>query len=204
VATLGANWILLFVRDGRYLLPLAAPLVALAGIDARELLPRRVTAAATAVMLVAGAASMVEFRNFSFLWTNPPGHLSESRRLQLVINSLTSRGVAHAVSMNGLLDTQLMFYSDERVISRWSNPNDRYPEYVAAVDAALAAGQPIGVVGYTNESGAPGCWDVPICTGGIERIVPDPESIFIVDGKYFVYVGATRGLLERLHIGFRP
>jgi hypothetical protein len=59
----------------------------------------------------------------------------------------------------------------------------------------------VAVVGYTNQSGAPGCWDVPICTGGIERIVANPEAIFTVDDKYFVYVGADRELLTKL--GFR-
>jgi hypothetical protein len=54
------------------------------------------------------------------------------------------------------------------------------------------------VVGYTNVSGAPGCWDVPICTGGIERLVANPEAIFVVDDKYFVYVGADKELLRKL------
>jgi len=196
--TLLANWFLLFARDGRYLLPLSALLVALASVDAADLLPRRAAVGVTAAMLVAGAVSMAEFRSFSFLWTNAPGGLSEAKRLQLVINSLTSRGATHAFSMNGLLDTQLIFYSDERVVARWATRTDRHPEYADAVNRALARGEPIGVVGYTNTSGAPGCWDVPICTGDIEHLASDPERIHIVDGKYFVYVGADRSLLERL------
>jgi len=28
--------------------------------------------------------------------------------------------------------------------------------------------------------------------GGIERLVPNPEAIFTVDDKYFVYVGADK------------
>jgi hypothetical protein len=72
---------------------------------------------------------------------------------------------------------------------------------VREVNRALAAGEPVAVVGYTNQSGAPGCWDVPICTGGIERIVPNPQAIFTVDDKYFAYVGADRELLMKL--GFR-
>jgi hypothetical protein len=42
---------------------------------------------------------------------------------------------------------------------------------------------------------------VPICTGGIEHLVSNPESILTVDGKYFVYVGADRELITKL--GFR-
>jgi hypothetical protein len=40
---------------------------------------------------------------------------------------------------------------------------------------------------------------VPGCTGGLERLVPDPEHMFIVDGKYFIYSGADRTPLEKLH-----
>jgi hypothetical protein len=70
------------------------------------------------------------------------------------------------------------------------------------VDAALARGEPVAVVGYTNTSGAPGCWDVPICTGDIEHLVRDPERIYVVDGKYFVYAGAGAELLRKLRFEF--
>ena len=202
-ATLAGNWLLLFARDARYLLPMVALLVALAGVEIgdwrdRGVLPRRLVTVVTAAALVAGSMSMLEFRNFSYLWPNPPGSLSESKRLQQVINAVRSHDASRVYSMNGLLDTQLIFYSNERVLSRWSNPNDRHPAYVADVDRALAEGQPVAVVGYTNTSGAPGCWDVPICTGNIEHLVGNPERIFTVDGKYFVYIGADRTLLRKL------
>ena len=202
-STLVANWVLLFARDGRYLLPLSAPLVALAGIELADLvdrgvLPARVVSAATAVALALGSASMIEFRNFNYLWTNPPNRLSESKRLQQMINALDSRDVHRVFSMNGLLDTQLIFYSDEKIISRWASGTDRHPAYVEEVNRALASGERVAVVGYTNDSGAPGCWDVPICTGGIENLVGNPHAIFTVDGKYFVYVGADRDLLLQL------
>jgi hypothetical protein len=60
---------------------------------------------------------------------------------------------------------------------------------------------PSRVVGYTNASGAPGCWHIPFCTGGIEGMVANPESIFTVEDKCFVYVAANRELLTKL--GFR-
>jgi len=73
---------------------------------------------------------------------------------------------------------------------------------VTEVDRALSHGDTVAVVGYTNASGAPGCWDIPICTGGIESMVANPEAIFTVDDKYFVYVGANRELLQKLHFQF--
>jgi hypothetical protein len=208
VATIIANWILLFARDARYMLPLSPLLVMVVGVEFVDLLDRgivpiKVVRAVTAGALLLGAVSLWEFRGFNFLWENPPNRLSESKRLEQVVNSITSRGVYHVFSMNGLLDTQIIFYSDERVISRWSSADDRHSEYVAEVNRALAEGEPIAVVGYTNASGAPGCWDVPICTGGLEGMVERPETIFTVDNKYFVYVGADKQLLRQLHFDLR-
>jgi hypothetical protein len=203
--TLVAEWVLLGARDARYLLPLTGLLVPLAGIEAfdladRRLVPRRMLALITVSAVVLGSLSAIEFRSFNFLWTNPPQHLSEAKRLQQVFTYLYARDVRHVFSKNGMLDTQLTFYSNERVVSR-TDPVGKYPPYVKEVDRALANGEPVAVVGYTNQSGAPGCWDVPICTGGIEHLVTDPESILTVDSKYFVYVGADRELLTKL--GFR-
>jgi hypothetical protein len=207
-STLMATWMLLGTRDGRYLLPLPALLVLLVGVEIVDLIDRRilstrVASGFTAAMLLLGALSMQEFRQFTYLWSNASNSLSEAKRLRLVINYLKARGVSRVFSMNGLLDTQLIFYSDEEIVSRWAQAADRYPAYVRDVNRALANGEPVAVVGYTNDSGAPGCWDVPICTGGIERIVPNPEAIVVVDGKYFVYVGANRQLLNRLNFEFR-
>jgi hypothetical protein len=206
LATLVATWTLFNARDARYLLPLGAVLVALAGIELidlvdRGLMPRRAAIAGAATSLLLGSLSMREFRDFNFLWTNPPTRWTEARRLQQVFGYLKVNDVSRVFCMNGMLDSQLVFYSGERVLSRWTTPVTRYPPYLQAVDRALASGERVAVVGYTHTSGAPGCWDVPICTGGLENLVPNPESIFTVDGKYFVYVGADRELLRKL--GFR-
>jgi hypothetical protein len=205
-STLAAEWILLSARDARYLLPLAALLVPLAGIEMADLVDRRIfprgaSQVITAAMLVLGAVSMREFSDFNYLWKNSPNRWTEARRLQQVLGYLKVKDVSRVFSMNGLLDSQLMFYSNEQVLARWTYPVSRYPAYSTTVDRALASGETVAVVGYTHASGAPGCWDVPICTGGLEGMVANPESIFIVDDKYFVYVGADRELLRKL--GFR-
>jgi hypothetical protein len=205
-STLVGEWVLLGVRDARYLLPLSALLVLLAGVEIvdfveRGLLSKTTAGLLTFVVLLLGSLSMREFRDFNYLWKSAPNQLSEAKRLQQLFRYLKVEDVTHVFSMNGLLDSQLVFYSDEQVLSRWSDPLGRYPAYVSEVDRALAKGETVAVVGYTNASGAPGCWDIPICTGGIEGKVADPGSIFTVDGKYFVYVGANRELLKKL--GFR-
>jgi len=205
-STLVAEWILLSARDARYLLPLGALLVPLAGIELADLmdhkiLPRSVVLGITAAMLVLGGLSMREFSEFNYLWKNSPDRWTEARRLQQVLGYLKVKDVTRVFSMNGLLDSQLMFYSNEQVLARWTYPISRYPAYSTTVDRALASGEKVAVVGYTHASGAPGCWDIPICTGGLEGLIANPDSIFTVDGKYFVYVGADRELLRKL--GFR-
>jgi hypothetical protein len=201
--TLIAEWLLLSARDARYLLPISVPVVVLGAIDAIDLVEARVVprwslVAATIALLLTGGVAMREFSAFSFLWKNPPGSLSEKARLDTVIGNLRAHGVTRAFVMNGLLNYQIMFYSDEQVLARWTDSAGRYPAYGAAVDAALARGDRVAVVGYLPTSGVPGCEGSDYCNGGIEKLVPDPSAIITVDGRYFVYLNARRELLAKL------
>lgn len=201
--TLVAEWLLLGARDPRYMLPNLAPLVLLAGVEFADLVERRVlpafvTTALATIMLVAGTGSMMEFSRFSFLWHNRPGGMPEAARIRQVVNYLDAHDVRHAYAANGLLAWQLMFYGDGNLIARSFDPVDRRAEFPRAVDHALVSGEPVAIVGFTNASGAPGCGGDPGCTGGIERLAPNPEHLFIVDGKYFVYADADRTLVEAM------
>ena len=91
--------------------------------------------------------------------------------------------------MNALLQWTITFYSREAVIARWKADRDRYPPYVAEIDRALDAGEPVAIVGYVGY------------TYGLEQRVPDPQAIVNVDGKYFVYFGVGKDLLW--NAGFR-
>ena len=46
-----------------------------------------------------------------------------------------------------MLQWVIMFVSREQVVARWLHPTDRVPEYPAAVDRALRAGQRVAIVG---------------------------------------------------------
>jgi hypothetical protein len=195
ILTVAANWILLEARDGRYMLPLAMPLVFLAGVELFDLADRGVASMRGCVVVLAmaavvHAAAVREFGRQTFMWwTNAPGGPSESATLQKVVGAMRARGVRRAYAMNPLLQWTITFYSDEAVIARWKAARDRYPPYIEAADAALAAGEPIAIVGYTGY------------TYGLERQVRDPEAMTEIDGKYFVYVGADRAVLQQA--GFR-
>ena len=153
-------------------------------------------------MLLLGSLSMREFSEFNYLWKNPPNHWTEARRLQQVLGYLKVKDVSRVFSMNG----HAGFATDvlqQRAGAREMDVSDQPIPGVCSttVNRALTNGEPVAVVGYTHSSGAPGCWDIPICTGGLESMVANPESMFTVDGKHFVYVGADRELLRKL--GFR-
>ena len=196
LSTLLANWLLLDARDGRYLLPLNAPLVFLAAVEFFDLADRarisgRYRIACLALVVALEAVSMNEFARFTYMWwKNSADGMSESARLEAVIDRLKANGVRHALSTNALLQWQLMFYSREEIISRWTSPRDRYPPYIAEVDRAVNEGVRLGVVGYVDY------------TGGFERLVSDPQAIVEIDNRYFVYVGADKKLLERARFRF--
>ena len=68
-------------------------------------------------------------------------------------------------------------------MSRSSRGGNR--DAVATVDRALHRGAPVAVVGYAGY------------TYGFERRVRDPQSIEVIDGKYFVYIGPDADLLRQ-------
>jgi hypothetical protein len=195
VLTIAANWILLDARDARYMLPLGVPLVFLVGVELFDLADRRyvgmrVCVAILALVAATQAVATLEFAHYTFMWwTNAAGAPDETRTLHNVFGYLQAHGVRRVYSTNALLQWNIAFYSDESVIARWKAPRDRYPPYGTAVDAALDAGEPVAIVGYAGY------------TYGLERLVRDPLAITVIDGKYFVYLGADRALLERA--GFR-
>jgi hypothetical protein len=195
IATLIANWTLLDWRDARYVLAVNVPLVFLCGVELFDLVDRyhvpfRRCAAALCLVLALEAVSMNEFVSYTYMWwTNSGTSPSEARTLRKVIDTMRSRGVTHAYAMNALLQWTITFYSRETVVARWKADRDRYPPYVAEIDRALDAGEPVAIVGYVGY------------TYGLEQRVRDPQAIVNVDGKYFVYFGVDRDLLWKT--GFR-
>lgn len=193
--TLLANWLLLDARDPRYLLSINVLIVFMAGLEFFDLIdrgrvPRQRAVATAVVVLMLEAVSMAEFAHFSYMWwTNTADSRSETRTIDAVIDTMRLNGAAYAYSMNALLQWQIMFYSRESVIARWTAAVDRYPPYITEVDRALADGERVAVVGYVGY------------TGQLEQLVTNPQAIADIDRKYFVYVGADRALLERA--GFR-
>jgi hypothetical protein len=195
LSTLLANWMLLVERDPRYLLPLTPLLVLWAGVEVcdladRRILPARVRLAAISCAIGLQAFSMIEFRNYAYLPNDSASRLSEEKRMARMVGYMRMKGVRHAFSVNPLLQWQLAFYSNEQIVARWVSRVDRYPAYIIEVDRALQRGETVAVVGYSG------------FTGGLEKIVTNPDTIVTIDDRYFVYIGADKALLEKLGARF--
>lgn len=193
VATLAATWLFVNAPEPRFLLPLAALLVPWVAVESIDLadrwhVPDWIRAVAVGSLIVLGALAHVEAGRFAYLWNRSDDGVREKDRLMRVIMYLRAHGIRHVFATNGLLQWQLMFYSGEGLVARYMTDRDRYPPYVAEVDRALAAGEPVALVGYAT----------PVRE--IVRTAPDGTAI-AVDDRYFVALGSDKDRLNGL--GFR-
>lgn len=76
---------------------------------------------------------------------------SGDERMHAFIETLTSEDVSAAYSLDPLLQWQIMFYSEEQILSRWTKLDERLPWIVREVDHRFATGEPTVLVG-------PGGW----------------------------------------------
>jgi hypothetical protein len=193
LATIGSIWLLVLAPEPRFFLPVQALLLAWAAVEAADLVPRLrwpewMMPALVGSVVALGALSQIEFRDYSYLWDAPVAAGSEAGWLHETIARLDAAGVRHVFVTNGLLQWQLLFYSGERVTARFTADRDRYPAYVAEVDRALEAGEPVAVVGYAR------------ARRNLERLV-DPAAVITIGDRYYVYLGPGADLLRTL--GFR-
>lgn len=114
----------------RYLLPFTALLLLLLAVlwgDGRR---QRWLRGALLVCCLSSAAGLWQFRSFSF---QPGG----AAAVQTLVDELQRRGIRAVFSHDGLLQWQILFYSDERIVSRSTGSRDRYPPYVATANALV-------------------------------------------------------------------
>ena len=118
-----------------------------------------------------------------------PPNAHREAELQGLVRGLEGREVAGAYSMDAMLQWQILFYGKEKIPVRFASPLDRRPEYPRQVDAALAAGRTVALVGTMSQA-------EPILDTDLGRLL-EP-----VGKSYFVMVGVSRPLLESLGFSF--
>lgn len=89
-----------------------------------------------AFFLFWGSLSIYSFKNYKFEG-NSNDKFSGKEQINTIIEFLKYNNTHCTFTTGALFQWQLMFYSDEEIISRYIYSTDRYPEYVKRVNDAL-------------------------------------------------------------------
>jgi hypothetical protein len=172
----------------RYILPLSGFMILWIGVEAldyagKNIRIRKAQYILLFILITLGVYSLISFRNFSFL---PKIEISgkdanEEKMMDSFIGSLKDNGIRYAFSLEPLLTWYVMFYSKEEVLSRCTEPYDRYPGYPHAVDKAFEEGKRSAIIGYAH--------DIP------GYLLKNPDNIIVAGTRYFIYPDPGRELL---------
>jgi hypothetical protein len=177
----------------RYLLPVATPLVLFLAALAHDSGPRSLAyrfamPIVLSVLLVCGAIAHVDARQESRFGSHEDRQRAEGTQERLV-EMLLEHGIRHAYCLDPMFQWNLMFVSGESVLARWRHHRDRYPEYPAAVDAALFASEPVALIGPKSDVDGFRGW---LAQTGATR------EIHIVGTHYFWIENPDAAMLEQL------
>ena len=124
-------------------------------------------------MIFLGGISMYSFKDANFENTN-------KNKLLTLIDELESRNINYVYVKNGLLQWQIMFYSNEQILARYKSKTSRYPEYIDIVDSALNNPETeVAMVGPISPM------DEPTLS----------NNIILVENRYFIYVKPDKSVL---------
>ena len=107
-----------------------------------------------AVLVVCGGMIQLRETRNPYIYGPDPQHRGVSRsEFSTVMQTLTDKGIENVYCLDPMLQWNIVFESRERIIARWTDPRDRYPEYPRRVDEARLAGKPVAVVGDFRPEG---------------------------------------------------
>lgn len=180
----------------RYLLPLSGFMLLWLGAEfdylrTLKIVPKAFYMVLIPVLILAGAISMYNFRNYSLLKYTElgiPKTGSEEERLNTLFKFLKTNNVYHVYSTDQLLEWFIPFYSAETILPRALPPIDRYPEYPQKVNAAYKAGKPTAVIGYYPPDKR------------LDTLLVNTEKVQRIGHWYYVYLNPT--FEELVKIGF--
>ena len=93
-------------------------------------------------------------------------------------------------SLDDDLSWKIMYFSQEKIISRWAGIRGRQQSYIDDIDQALFTGQKVAVVGnMLDELGA-------------YLVVANQGNVEIVADPYFIYINPSQDLIEN-KLGFQ-
>lgn len=150
----------------RYALPFSGYLIFAMAIYLDRINKKMLTATVLLPLYITGAIAICLFKNYEFSNTSKAD-------LKQFISHLEQENIHHVFCMRGLLLWQILFYSNEHIISRYYQLQDRYPEYVEKVNKAFREGKRTAVIGYDDDL-APN--DIPLIRLNHYFLYPDPSK----------------------------
>ena len=155
----------------RYLLPLQGFLLLLIFYGLRKVRYKGAVVSVLTVMVFISAYSVYSFRDFAYI---------EKPTITDVVEAAEKQDVKYVFCEGGLLQWQLIFYSNESIIARYRGMTDRYQPYIDTVNAAFFRSDPgVGLVGY-----------MPV------RFDTAKYDVTIINDEFFLVKSPTRELLE--------
>lgn len=129
--------------EPRYLLPLSGFALLLFHLFIIRFQNTKIINSILVSFIVLGAFSMYSFKDYFY---------ESKSELLALINELESEKLEYIFCKGGLLQWQIMFYSNEQIIGRYTPNTDRYPEYVERVCKAVSTpNSKVALVGYHGQ-----------------------------------------------------
>jgi hypothetical protein len=128
------------------------------------------------VLIVPGILAVYSFKDYRIDYVSKADVYS-------AIHYAEGTGTYHLFTREGMLQWPIIFYSNEKVIARYTPDTDRYPAYIQAVNNALYNGEKTAII-------------------GTEPVSALPAGKTISTGKIFFYPSPDKELLEKLGYKF--
>lgn len=139
--------ILTYGTSPRYELPLSGFVFMWMYLLINQLPTLKFTRIILFIFIGLGAISLFDFKNY---------HYENKIELSAFIKAIEDKGITHTYCDGGLLQWQIMFYTNERVIARYKPKTDRYPPYVIEVSQAYQNGSnSVAMVGQFKKTDIP-------------------------------------------------
>lgn len=133
-----------YFQDGRYLLPITGFTLLSIYIYASQLRPMILLYMGGICLTIIGLLAVLVYPvRFE--------HRSDRKDMNGLISRLEKENIHHVYSTETMLAWEIMFYSNEEILSRTFYFPGRYPQYDTTVDKALYTGKRTAVFGWKEE-----------------------------------------------------
>lgn len=128
LSVLGSLAYLLFIHnsDYRYLLPLTGYTLLMVAFTVSHIKSTQLANTLIIIWIASGMYSLYNFKDYAF---------DDKEALISLVDELERKEISHIFCEGGMLQWQIMFYSNEQIIARFYFNTDRYPAYVRSVNA---------------------------------------------------------------------